>query len=82
VELVHCKLGRGENAAKVAVYQLQLVFGSPIRDSEGKSISSDGQTVNMAFMNGMPPEDFVVGLRNLANHIEDNYINAKEAEGG
>lgn len=73
MQLLHAKLNRGMDMKQVPVYQLDLVFGSPIRGSEGESIA-DGQTIHMSFMNGMPPEDFVTGLRNLADHIEAEYM--------
>jgi len=32
----------------------------------------------MGFKNGMPPEDFIIGLRALADHIQETIINSKE----
>jgi len=80
MELVHAKLARGTNMAKQAMYQLSFVFGSPIRGKDGESIA-DGQTVNMTFINGMPPEDFIVGLRSLADHIEAEYLPDETEDG-
>jgi len=78
MELVHAKLNRGVDMEKTPVYQLDLVFGSPIRGPEGESIA-DGKTVHMGFMNGMPPADFAAGLRNLADHIDEQEL---EKQGG
>lgn len=69
MELVHAKLDRGKNMAQQDVFQLALVFGSPIRNADGASIGA-GKTVYMSMMAGMPPEDFATGLRQLADHIE------------
>ncbi len=80
MELVHAKLARGTDMAKQVVYQLSLVFGSPIRGTKGESIA-DGRTVNMSFINGMPPEDFIIGLRGLADHIEVEYLPEKKEDG-
>jgi len=69
-ELVHAKMERATNMEGTMMYQLSMVFGSPIVDGKGHNIIANGRTVNMTFMNGMPPDDFVVGLRALADHIE------------
>ena len=72
MELVHAKMERGVDLTEQVVYQATFVFGSPFTDSKGKHIGK-AVPVNMAFMNGMPPEDFVTGLRHLADHVEENY---------
>lgn len=72
MELVHAKMNRGIDMSKTPVYQLDLVFGSPVRGPEGEAISG-GKTIHMGFSNGMPPADLVAGLRLLADHIEAEF---------
>lgn len=72
MELVHAKLERGLDMEQQVVYQMTWVFGSPFTDSKGKHIGG-ATPVHMSFMNGMPPEDFAEGLRQLADHIEENH---------
>jgi hypothetical protein len=72
MELIHAKMERGENQVGDGVYQITFVFGSPFVNASGKHVGA-AVPVHMSFMNGMPPEDFVVGLRQLADHIEENH---------
>lgn len=57
-------------SVKGAKCGLDLVFRNRVVDQNGKSKQ---QAVKMAFLKGMPLEDFTTGLRNLADHI-DNEI--------
>ena len=77
VELIHAKLNRGEDMADDIVYMMDFVFGSPFIDDKGKHIGK-AKTIHMSFRNGMPPEDFVTGLRFLADHIEETIINTDD----
>lgn len=77
IELVHSKLSRGMDMAEDAVYMLDLTFGSPFVDNEGKHIGK-AKTVHMSYRNGMPPEDFALGLRALADHIENTVVNSDD----
>jgi len=70
VELIHAKLNRGNDMAGDA-------FGSPFTDAKGKHIGK-AKTIHMGFKNGMPPEDFIIGLRALADHIQATVIDSKE----
>ena len=79
IELVHGKLNRGQDMAGDTAYMLDLTFGSPFIDDKGKHIGK-AKTIHMGFKNGMPPEDFVIGLRALADHIEETIINSKDFE--
>lgn len=77
MELVHAKMERGVQADKFTgeeheAYIVTFVFGSPFTDSKGKHIGG-AKPVNMAFMNGMPPEDFATGLRALADHVDNEF---------
>lgn len=78
MELLHAKLDRAETVRGMA-YKLQLVFGSPIRGPDGKAVA-EGKTVNMQFINGMEPEHMIIGLRELANHLEAQHAEAQPDE--
>lgn len=43
-------------------------FGGLIQSVSG---NKDSKTVNFAVKNGMPPEEFAIGLRALADHVEN-----------
>ncbi len=77
IELVHAKLNRGEDMAGDLTYMMDFTFGSPFTDVEGKHIGK-AKTIHMGFKNGMPPEDFIIGLRALADHIEETIVNSKD----
>jgi hypothetical protein len=79
MELVHAKMARGSDMFENEVYQTTFVFGSPIKDVEGKSIGK-AKPVHMTFMNGMPPEAFIIGLRALADHVEKEFNLSDEGE--
>jgi len=72
VELVHAKMERGLDMAETPVYQITFMFGSPFTDDKGNHIGG-ATPVHMSFVNGMPPEDFVTGLRMLADHVETEF---------
>lgn len=77
MELVHAKMERGTQVDKFTqqeydAYIVTFVFGSPFTDDKGNHIGG-AKPVNMAFMNGMPPEDFATGLRLLADHVENEF---------
>ena len=76
MELVHAKMERGEGLHGDAAYQATFVFGSPFTDEKGNHIGK-AKPIHMSFLNGMPPEAFVVGLRALADHVEEEF---KEAD--
>ena len=77
VELIHAKLNRGNDMAGDAAYMMDFIFGSPFTNAKGKHIGK-AKTIHMGFKNGMPPEDFIIGLRNLADHIQATIIDTKE----
>lgn len=77
VELIHAKLNRGEDMAGDTKYMMDFIFGSPFTNAEGKHIGK-AKTIHMGFMNGMPPEDFILGLRALADHVQATIIDTKE----
>ena len=77
VELIHAKLNRGEDMAGDTKYMIDFIFGSPFTDSKGKHIGR-ARPVHIGFMNGMLPEDFIIGLRALADHIQEVIIDSKD----
>ena len=80
IELVHAKLNRGEDMAGDIAYMMDFVFGSPFVDDKGKHIGK-AKTIHMGFKDGMPPEDFIIGLRALADHIEKTIVNSDDFKG-
>lgn len=77
IELIHAKLNRGEDMAGDEKYMMDFVFGSPFTDSRGKHIGK-AKTIHMGFQNGMPPEDFIIGLRALADHIDETMVKSDD----
>ena len=77
IELVHAKLNRGQDMAGDEAYMMDFTFGSPFTDANGKHMGT-AKTIHMAFKNGMPPEDFILGLHALADHIQETIVNSTE----
>jgi len=77
IELVHAKLNRGQDMAGDDAYMMDFVFGTPFVDGEGKHIGKS-KVIHMGFMNGMPPEDFILGLHALADHIQETIIDSDD----
>lgn len=71
-QLIDAKLERGKDMEQRFVYLATFVFGSPLTNKQGKHVGK-AHPIHMQFMNGMEPADFVVGLRDLADHIEKNF---------